>query len=69
MISIIYMSITDELHENQTKRLFSTAVEIVLFEVEGNSRLSPVRCCVYSLLSPILTILSSVHSGLSPFRC
>jgi hypothetical protein len=43
------MRITDELQkdsllENQTKKLFFTAVESVPFEVERNLRLSPVRC-------------------------
>ncbi len=49
IIFIINTRITEELqkdslHKNQTKKLFFTAVEIVPFEVERNSRLSPVRC-------------------------
>jgi hypothetical protein len=45
----------NNLETKQTKKLFFTAVEIVPFEVERNSRLS--------------TILSLLHAGLSLFRC
>jgi hypothetical protein len=59
-----------ELETKQTKKLFFTAVEIVPFEVERNSRLSPVRCYVHCMLSPILMFSPfcvDSHSMLSPF--
>jgi hypothetical protein len=39
-----FSTISNKLETKQTKKLFFTAVEIVPFEVERNSGLSPVRC-------------------------